>query len=121
MIDPKSENELVSSQSVSHLTHKVNLFLPQQQSSRFSRILPKEDRDEFYEQSRSEEQRWMLPILIHEEIRLPPVVNHANKMLNEEQMIRLLRFSGQPHAGLFRRAIALAVVAPHAGASQIFP
>lgn len=59
--------------------------------------------------------------LIHEQIRLPPIINHADKMLNEEKMIRLFRLLGQSHTGLFRRAVAFAIVAIDASANQIFP
>lgn len=59
--------------------------------------------------------------LIHEEVGLPTLIANADKMLDKVELIGPLRFAVQRHASLFRRAIALAIIAIHARAHEIFP
>jgi hypothetical protein len=59
--------------------------------------------------------------LVHEQIRLPTLIDRADEMPDERYVVGLHRPAKQPHVRIFRRAVALPVVAFHARRYEIFP
>lgn len=62
-----------------------------------------------------------LQLSIHIKIGFPAMIDVADIIADEEQIIWALRFFGQSHPGLFGRPIAFFIVTFNTGTNQIFP